>query len=209
MLDVPAEVLARPEPLDDAGRRTVEGHAHRGAELAAALLPDGDWLAAAVAGHHERLDGSGYPDGLRDAQLAPLTRLLAVCDVYAALASPRPHRPARETRAALTDTLLLAEGGALDRGRAERLVQLSFYPAGSVVELADGALGVVVAGHAVRRDVNLPARPVVLRLTDADGRPLPAPRPLDLAECDGHSIVRGLPPDEGRAWLGRRFPDWA
>ena len=51
----------------------------------------------------------------------------------------RPHRPARETRTALTDTLLLAEQGLLDRKAAELLLLLSFYPVGTAVEMGDGA----------------------------------------------------------------------
>src|SRR5262249_57858728 len=103
MLGVPAVVLARPGPLDDGQRRVVEGHARAGAALAARLLPDGPWLAEAVAGHHERLDGTGYPGGLRELQLGALPRLLAVCDVYAALCAPPPHRPAPQPPTPLTD----------------------------------------------------------------------------------------------------------
>jgi HD-GYP domain-containing protein (c-di-GMP phosphodiesterase class II) len=209
MLCVPPEVLARPGPLDDAGRRAVEAHARAGAELARRLMPDAAWLMEAAAAHHERLDGTGYPGGLREAQVSSLTRLLAVCDIYAALCAPRPHRPARETRTALTDTLLLAESGLLDQAHAERLLQLSFYPVGSAVELADGSVGVVVATHLGRRDLNTPARPVVALLTDAERRPLASPLHLDLAECEGRSIVRSLALSERREVLGGPYPEWA
>jgi HD-GYP domain-containing protein (c-di-GMP phosphodiesterase class II) len=209
MVRVPAAVLAQPGPLDDAGRRAVEAHTRIGADLMRRLLPEAAWLAEAAAAHHERLDGTGYPGGLREAQVSSLARLLAVCDTYAALCCPRPHRPARETRTALTDTLLLAESGALDRGHAERLLRLSFYPVGSAVELADGSLGVVVATHPGRRDLSAPARPVVALLTDAERRPLPAPLPLDLAESDSHSVVRSLAPAERRELLGGHYPEWA
>lgn len=193
MLGVPPAILAQSAPLDDTQRRMVEGHTRLGAELMARLQPDGSWLADAARGHHERLDGTGYPDGKQEAQLEPLTRLIAVCDTYAALCTARPHRPARDTRTALTDTLLLAEDGTLDRYLAERLLQLSFYPVGSVVELADGALGIVVATHMGRRDLASLARPVLALLTDAQGRRLPIPQHLDLAECEDRSIVRTVP----------------
>jgi hypothetical protein len=209
MLCVPAELLAKAGPLDDAERRAVEAHAALGAEAVARLAPQAPWLAEAVAGHHERLDGTGYPAGLSDAQLRPLVRLLAVCDVYAALASPRPHRAALETRTALTDTLLAAEKGALDRHHAERLLHLSLYPPGTAVELADGAFGVVVATHTGRRDLSAPARPVVALVTDARGQPLPTPAHLDLAECEGRSVLRSLTPPERRELLGARYPEWA
>jgi hypothetical protein len=209
MLGVPAEVLSAPGPLGDPERRLVEGHVRISTSLASRLLPGGTWLAEAVAGHHERLDGTGYPDGLREFQLHALPRLLAVCDVYAALCAARPHRPARETRTALADTLVLAEQGALDRYQAERLLQLSFYPVGSVVEMADGSVGVVVAAHSSGNELQMPARPVVTLLTDAQGQFLPAPQPLDLAQCESRSIVRTLPQEERRDVLGRRYPELA
>jgi hypothetical protein len=208
MLRIPPEILALPEPFDDNQRRIIESHCHMGVSMAGPLLLDAPWLAEAIGGHHERLDGTGYPDGLRDFQIKPLTRLLAVCDVYAALCSHRPHRPARETRTALTDTLLLAEQGQLDRHYAECLLNLSFYPVGSVVELADGAVGVVVATPQPRRDLSSPARPVVALLMNAQGQALPLPHHLDLAQCESPSIVRTLSVVERRELLGGRFPEW-
>jgi hypothetical protein len=208
MLRVPPEILAHAGPLDDEQRRAVEAHCHHGVSMAAPLLLDAPWLAEAIGGHHERLDGTGYPDGLRDFQIKPLTRLLAVCDVYAACCEQRPHRSALETRTALTDTLLLAEQGQLDRHYAECLLHLSFYPVGSVVELADGAIGVVVATPQPRRDLSSPARPVVALLIDNQGEPLPLPHHVDLAQCDSPSIVRTLSSAESRQLLGGRFPEW-
>jgi hypothetical protein len=126
-----------------------------------------------------------------------------------ALCSARPHRPARATRTALADTLLLADQGLLDRGCAECLLHLSFYPIGSVVELAHGAVGVVVATPGPRKDLNSPARPVVALLTDEQGEALSRPHHLDLGQCENHSIVRSLSAPERRELLARRFPEWA
>ena len=159
MLRVPVDILTATGALTDEQRRMIESHAHAGADLARRLLPTEGWLAEATADHHERLDGTGYPGGLKDSQINSLTRLLSVCDVYAAFCSPRPHRPAKDTRTALTDTLLMAEQGALDRYPAQRLMVLSFYPVGCAVELADGALGLVVATPAVRGDLQAPRGP--------------------------------------------------
>jgi hypothetical protein len=165
-------------------------------------------LISAALHHQERLDGTGYPSGLRDLQVPPLARLLAVCDTYAALCAERPHRNARDTRTALTDTLVLAEQEKLDRHYAECLLQLSFFPVGSVVELADGSVAAVVATPGPRRDLASPARPVVAVLLDGQGRPLPWPRHIDLAGAEGPSIVRTLPASERRELLGSAFPEW-
>jgi HD-GYP domain-containing protein (c-di-GMP phosphodiesterase class II) len=207
MLGVPTTILAQAGSLDDTQRRIVESHTRLGAELMASLLPNSPWLIEAALGHHERLDGTGYPAGRVETQLDSLTRLLAVCDVYAALCSTRPHRRARDTRTALTDTLLLAEQGLLDRYHAERLLRLAFYPVGSVVELADGAWGVVVANHMGRNDLTSLARPVLMLLTDTHGQSLPVAHHLDLADCENRSIVRSVPRAERNSLLGSRYPE--
>jgi HD-GYP domain-containing protein (c-di-GMP phosphodiesterase class II) len=209
MVRLPSELLAQKSALADEQRRQIEAHAIVGVDMAARIEPTNAILIDAAGQHHERLDGTGYPAGLRALQIKPLIRLLAVCDVYAAMCQPRAHRDALDTRTALTDTLLLAEQGALDRDQAEKLLLLSFFPVGSVVELSDGALGVVVATHQGRRDLNTPARPVVTVLTDQQGQLLPMAETVDLAEAEGRGILRSLPPGENRQRIDRRYVDLA
>jgi hypothetical protein len=88
-------------------------------------------------------------------------------------------------------------------------LQISFYPVGTVVELADGAVGVVVASNQVQPDLTTPGRPVVALLTDSQGRLLPLPQHVDLAHCEGRSIVRSLSPGERRKILGKHRPELA
>jgi hypothetical protein len=207
MLRVPAGVLARPGPLTADARRVVEQHPRYGADLIAKYAPDAGPVAAAVAAHHERADGTGYGAGLRGHDIPSLGRLLAAADVYAALCCPRPHRPAADTRAALTDVLLMADQGRLDRDFCEYLAHLSFYPVGSVVELTDGRVGVVAANNPNRLDPRAPGRPVVAVLAEADGTLLPRPEHIDLSSAGRGGIHRSLPADRRRAVLGGRYPD--
>jgi hypothetical protein len=205
MLRLPPAILAQSAPLNDAERRLLESHTTLGADILGRMIPSKSWLIDTALCHHERVDGTGYPAGLR--QIPSLVRLLTVCDIYAALCSPRPYRAAQETRAALTDTLLLAEQGGLDQFQAERLLDLSFYPVGSVVELSDGTVGVVAATHAAKKALQAPARPILALLADAQGQPLPYPCHLDLTQGDERSIVRTLPPAERQELLGAVYPE--
>jgi hypothetical protein len=207
MTAVPVGVLAKPSGLSPGERKLVDAHPQVGAELILRCFPEVAPLAAAVAAHHERADGTGYPAGLQGTTVPALGRLLAVADVYAALSSPRPHRPPRDGRAALTDVLLMAEHGLLDRDCAALLVRLSFYPVGSVVELTDGRVGVVVANHPNPADPRAPGRPVVAVLAAAGGALLPHPEHVDLAAADRGGILRAVPPDRRREVLGSRYPD--
>jgi HD-GYP domain-containing protein (c-di-GMP phosphodiesterase class II) len=208
MLGVSSDLLLQTGPLDEDGRRAVERHSVLGERALAELFRDSPVLREAVVGHHERLDGTGYPDGLNDESLHPLTRLLAVCDVYAALSVERPHRPALSSRTALADTLSLAEQGKLDRRCAEYLMRLTFYPVGTLVELASGAIACVVATPQTN-GVLPPDRPVVAVLTDAEGQPLAVPCHRDLSCVEEESIVRTLLSTERHDLLRRRLVIWA
>lgn len=208
MVAMPAELLAKTEPLTADERRVLEAHPKYGAELLLWRFPTlAGPLAAAVATHHERADGTGYPGGLREADVPPLGRLLRAADVYAALREERPHRAALDARSALTEVLLCVEQGQLDRDFAEYLLNLAFYPVGTIVELSDGRVGVVVANHPNRLDPRAPGRPVIAVLAAADGRVLPVVEHVDLAIAVQGSIVRGLPTGRVRELLGGRYPD--
>ncbi len=204
MVLMPPEWLLHAGELTDERRRLFETHVAKGVEALERFAPAEAWLIDAVRCHHERLDGTGYPKGLKGSEIPKLARLLAVCDVYAALSNARPHRPALAPRTALTETLLEAEKGRLDSSLAEGLLELSFYPIGTVVELADGEVGVVAATNPLRGGPTTPARPVVHVLASADGRPKPWPTHVNLAQCSGRQIVRSLSPEEAQTALATR-----
>jgi HD-GYP domain-containing protein (c-di-GMP phosphodiesterase class II) len=206
MARVPAAILAHPGPLTDEQRRLVERHPNVGAHSLSRIVPAGVLFIEAASDHHERLDGTGYPAGRRDENLSAFTRILAICDIYAALSAPRPYRTAQDSRTALTDTLLLADQGALDRALTEKLLGLSFYPPGSVVELSDGAAAMVVASQPGRLGIDNPARPILLLLMGPGGQALPLPRVINLID-DGRSIVRGLAAAERRRLLQGKYPE--
>ena len=93
-LSLPDAILQKPGALDDAEYDVVKLHPERGYELLNELGGFDGTIRRLVLDHHERLDGSGYPRGLDAAELDVATRILAVCDVYDALVSPRVYRPA-------------------------------------------------------------------------------------------------------------------
>jgi HD-GYP domain-containing protein (c-di-GMP phosphodiesterase class II) len=93
-LSVPAAILQKPDALDDNEYAVIKLHPERGRELLNELGGFDDTVSRLVLDHHERLDGSGYPRGVDGNALDLPTRILAVCDVYDALVSPRVYRPA-------------------------------------------------------------------------------------------------------------------
>jgi putative nucleotidyltransferase with HDIG domain len=99
-LRVPDAILKKPAALTDEEFRVVRRHPEWGAALLAELgfAPE---VRAIVRDHHERLDGSGYPAGLTAAGLSREAMIVAVCDVYDALVSPRVYRDAWPVERAL------------------------------------------------------------------------------------------------------------
>jgi putative nucleotidyltransferase with HDIG domain len=92
-LSTPDAILTKPGRLTDAEMDVIKRHPVHGDDLARELGYNED-IRRPVRGHHERLDGSGYPDGLRGDAIDLETRILAVADVWDALVSPRVYRGA-------------------------------------------------------------------------------------------------------------------
>jgi PAS domain S-box-containing protein len=95
-VSIPRSILTKPGQLAEEEWALIRAHTKQGYSiLKDANLP---WPIAEVAlQHHERLDGSGYPDGITGDKLSLEVNILAVCDVVEAMSSHRPYRPARTT----------------------------------------------------------------------------------------------------------------
>ncbi len=92
-LTVPNSILDKPSPLTASEWEVMRMHSYY-TERILEHIRGFEWLAFAAASHHERLDGSGYCRGLRGLQVPPFARVLAVADVFDALSTRRPYRPA-------------------------------------------------------------------------------------------------------------------
>ncbi|MEY2920229.1 MAG: hypothetical protein RL261_1534 [Pseudomonadota bacterium] len=102
MLQIPRELLWRPGMLSASEFELVKTHAERGFEVLRAI--EFPWpVAEAVRQHHERLDGSGYPRGLKGEEILLEARIVAVADAVEAMLSQRPHRPALTLTACLEE----------------------------------------------------------------------------------------------------------
>jgi putative nucleotidyltransferase with HDIG domain len=101
-ISVPAEILNRPGLLSEPEYAIIRQHAQTGHEILRGI--DFPWpIADMVRQHHERLDGSGYPQGLRADEICLEARIIAVADVFDAIISHRPYRPGRALQEALDE----------------------------------------------------------------------------------------------------------
>jgi putative nucleotidyltransferase with HDIG domain len=104
-ITVPAEILNKPGELNPIELSLIKMHSRRGYEMLQKI--EFPWpIAKIVLQHHERLNGSGYPDHISGSDILPEARIIAVADVVEAMASHRPYRAALGIEAALEEISL-------------------------------------------------------------------------------------------------------
>jgi HD-GYP domain-containing protein (c-di-GMP phosphodiesterase class II) len=163
-LAIPTEVTQKRDPLTTEEWELMRSHPRLGLEL----LRGDDFsplVKAIVLRHHERWDGSGYPDGKRGNEIHEMARIAAVADVYDAMTSERLHAPAKPAHEAVR-TILEGSGTLFDPDVVEVFSRLvAPYPPGVELRLLDGRRAVVVSVPEEALD-----RPRV-RVIDAPGEP--------------------------------------
>jgi putative nucleotidyltransferase with HDIG domain len=111
-LGVPDHILRKPADLTEAEFETIKNHVTFG-ELIIQGIPNQEEVLSAVGSHHERWDGTGYPRGLKGADIPLLGRILAVTDAYSAMTTDRPYRKALTPEKAQAE-LRAVSGSQLD-----------------------------------------------------------------------------------------------
>jgi HD-GYP domain-containing protein (c-di-GMP phosphodiesterase class II) len=130
-----------------------------------------------VAHHHERYDGSGYPNGLSRDEIPPFARIASIVDTYDAVTSNRYYAKAVSPSDAIK-LLYEARDEDFQAELVESFIQaIGIYPAGTLVELSSGEVGVVVAEYRTRR-----LRPKIMLLLDARKNKLRTSKLIDLQE---------------------------
>jgi len=143
---MPTDILQKPGKLTDAEFITVKKHPQAGSSV---LQQNGAEAAVVdiALHHHEKINGSGYPDGLAGDDISQLSRMAAICDVYDAVTSERPYKKAWEPAAAL-QAMAKWEGHFDKKIFATFVKSVGIYPVGALVRLSNKRLAVVVEPNA-------------------------------------------------------------
>jgi PAS domain S-box-containing protein len=130
-VSIPRSILTKPGPLVEEEWALIRAHTRQGYNILKDVnLP---WpVATAALQHHERLDGSGYPDGLKGEELSLEVSILAVCDVVEAMGSHRPYRPARTTAEIVKE---LTDGRGTEYNASVVDVLLSMIESGELLSM--------------------------------------------------------------------------
>jgi HD-GYP domain-containing protein (c-di-GMP phosphodiesterase class II) len=167
-VSVPDHILNKPGRLDPEELAVARSHAVLGRDI---LMSGRNTFSGAVDvayGHHEHLDGTGYPRGLEGHQLNLNCKIVAVVDRYDALISARPFRPAYHHLDALRILNKMMLASHLDNALTTAFIAcLGVYPPGSVVELSNGEVAIVLQSNPKQR-----LKPQILVVRDTEARPV-------------------------------------
>ncbi|MBT8136882.1 MAG: HD-GYP domain-containing protein [Gammaproteobacteria bacterium] len=193
---VPDELLMRDGPLGDEEMEMVRQHVEYGVKMLARSGDFDDCVIEMVRTHHERFNGTGYPEGLKGTEIPPLGKIAGILDTFVAMTSQRPHADAMASYDVMRHLHQLADV-EFQAELVEQFVQaIGMFPTGSLVELSTGEVAIVTEQNRIRR-----LRPRVMVVLGAEKVMLREFRKVDLREQitsdSGEAslwITRGLPP---------------
>ena len=196
-MDVPSEILNKPGRLTDEEFAIARLHPERGC----AILGRADAIPAIVMDvcrhHHEKIDGTGYPFGLKDSEISLAARMGAICDVYDALTSDRAYKESWSPIEAVT--AMHGWNGQFDRDLLFTFYQsIAVFPVGMVVRLRSQRLAIVLSNG--RRA----SRPRLRVFYDTAANGLVEPRDIVLTDDDAcKTVVRQENPSD---WGAHDWP---
>ena len=189
---IPEGILNKPGPLTDQEFELMKRHPQFGRDILLSHKNIFHGATDVAFGHHEALDGSGYPRKLKASGISEVTRMVTLCDVYDAITSDRAYKKGRSSLDALK-ILYDNKGTKYDERLVTEFIScIGLYPPGSVVELVSGQVGIVISTNYRNRHL-----PKVLVLRDENKTPQPE-KVINLeqsakTEQHGHFIKVVLP----------------
>ena len=150
IFDLPWDLIHGGPISDPDSRRSIEEHPRhtfRRLEPLKGVIPDE--MVKGIYQEHERIDGSGYPEGIGGGEITLLGKVIQVADLFEAITHPRPYREGyMEPFEAMCHIVREVKEGRLDREVVRRFIDLvSMYPVGSYVELNDGRVAKVISAN--------------------------------------------------------------
>lgn len=178
-------ILNKKDRLTDKEFDVIKQHTVLGYDALSRCSTIGEAARQVALTHHERLDGTGYPNQLKGAQLSLFAKISAVADVYDALTSDRSYR--RKWSAQHAVNYLIENCGTMfDKEIVTCFIHnIAIYPNGTMVQLSDGSTALVK-----EQSVSMPERPIVRVIYNADGEPI-EPYEVDLMQQWNLVIARG------------------
>ena len=163
-LEVPVPILAKKDSLSTIEYDLVRRHVNHGHDMVKLLDGVPEHVVDMISNHHERFDGSGYPQKQRGTEIPLYARIAGIADTFDAITQERGYAPAISAHTALR-YLNGQRGAKFDDALLQEFIHaMGIYPTGTWVELLDGSIGMVCA-----QDENWPLTPCVAIMTSQQG----------------------------------------
>lgn len=194
MLNLPRTFLDNPNKFDQKQRDIILKHPEISAEIVGSSGAVDLEILAIIESHHERHNGSGYPQGLTGTGIPLLARIAGLADTYDAMITSRPHAKAHCSYDAMQE-LIDTKGELFQAPLVEQFIQaIGLFPTGSIVELNSGEVAIVVNQNSSRR-----LKPEVVVILDKNKQQKSPFDLIDLSQtsltgADACWIVRELEP---------------
>lgn len=190
---IPHEILNKPGKLTDTEFAIMKTHPVEGHRMLLAGYKVGEIALDVCLHHHEKINGTGYPEGLKADQISLYAKMGAVCDVYDAITSNRPYKPGWNPAESLHKMAEWAPSHFDDHIFQAFVKSVGIYPIGSFVRLTSGRMGVVIEQNEHSLLV-----PRVKVFYSAKARAFIPPEVVDLALLGGREKIIGR--EEPHEW---------
>lgn len=194
-VSVPITILAKPGRLNTEEKWFTNRHVRQGLAMMQVNGHSVDRVISMIAAHHERLDGSGYPNQMVGTDIPLYARIAGITDTFDALTLNRRYAPARSGYSALRFLSALRRT-KFDAALVDEFIDgIGIYPTGTRVRLDDGSTGLVLSQNNGR-----PHHPNVLLTNDTTGRPI---KTFQIVEASvGQPITQAFPAPSQTAKTG-------
>lgn len=201
MATIPENLLQKSGKFHADDLKMVKMHVDFGVELVSQVEEVSDVVLSVIQDHHERLDGSGYPEGKKGDQINTYGRMAAIIDSYEAMTCDRPYRKGMTPTAALKK-LLSDTSGKYDQSLVQQFIRcIGVHPVGSLVKLKSGKLGIIV-----KANKDEPIKPLVMCFYSISSGAHTELKKVDLAKV-ADEIESTVRPGEFKINLTKFFKD--
>lgn len=182
---VPAEIINKEGPLTVKEYRMMKAHTVHGRNLLMSTSGIYGGVIDAAYSHHERIDGEGYPRKLPGSGISYYSKIISIVDAYDAMTADRCYDAAKTSTQALK--IIYAERGKqFDEQLSLKFIQtIGLYPAGSLVELYNGQVGIIIEANVRFRHL-----PRVILVLDENKKPLKKEKIIDLSLIESGDLPK-------------------
>ena len=171
------KLALQPRQLSEGEYNQIKDHALASVMILSSIKELPEVVIRAIKETHERMDGKGYPKGIKGTELSEYARIIAIADVYEASVHSRVYRPKRSPHEVIKEMLSSGSGSFDGRALKAFINLIGIYPAGSYVELNSAEIA-----KAISSNDNFPLRPMVHIIFDSNRKRLNEPRLINLAK---------------------------